>query len=86
MPELEQNIAKFNISHPKNCPKTLKILPKWQFFGKYGHTGSHTINLRSIERMLIPENCCRCSKNTLKLFFFFCFFMFSCRCLGKNKT
>ena len=26
------------ISHPKNCHKTFKILPKWRIFSKSGHT------------------------------------------------
>ena len=30
--------SKYKISHPKNCPKTFKLLPKWRNFAKSGHT------------------------------------------------
>ena len=42
MPKFEQNFAKHNISHPKNCRKTFKILPKWRNFAQSGHTVNTT--------------------------------------------
>ena len=40
-----QKFAKYKISHPKNCPKTFKILPKWRNFAKSGHSIANNDNL-----------------------------------------
>ena len=35
-----QKFSKYQIRLPKNSPKTFKLLLKWQYVGKSGHTGT----------------------------------------------